>query len=162
MTRDQLEHVIRAAATIAGDTEIVVVGSQAILGRYPNAPAELLVSAPALNSTQLADTQTITYDVQHADDEAFTEGVASVYGNLFVQTGADGAGAAAAIVSSEMMSALTIPFAIVLATSVPTSAPTRLRTAAITTATIGRITRVDTTVAIELGASVQPFANSKR
>lgn len=47
MTRAQLEHVIRAAATIAGDGEIVVVGSQAILGRYPDAPAELLVSADA-------------------------------------------------------------------------------------------------------------------
>jgi hypothetical protein len=43
--REQLEHVIRAAATIAGDTEIVIIGSQAILGRYPDAPAELLVSA---------------------------------------------------------------------------------------------------------------------
>jgi hypothetical protein len=47
VTRAQLEHVIRAAASIAGDTEIVVVGSQAILGRYPDAPAELLVSADA-------------------------------------------------------------------------------------------------------------------
>jgi len=45
LNRAQLEHVIRAAATIAGDTEFVVVGSQAILGRYPNAPPELLVSA---------------------------------------------------------------------------------------------------------------------
>lgn len=45
MNRAQLEHVIRAAATIAGDSEIVVIGSQAILGRYPNAPPELLVSA---------------------------------------------------------------------------------------------------------------------
>ena len=45
MTRPQLEHVIRAAATIAGDTEIVVIGSQAILGRHPDAPPELLVSA---------------------------------------------------------------------------------------------------------------------
>lgn len=45
MNRAQLEHVIRAAATIAGDPEIVVIGSQAILGRYPDAPAELLVSA---------------------------------------------------------------------------------------------------------------------
>ena len=44
MNRAQLEHVIRAAATIAGDTEIVVIGSQAILGRYPDAPAELLLS----------------------------------------------------------------------------------------------------------------------
>jgi hypothetical protein len=47
MNRAQLEHVIRAAATIAGDTEIVVIGSQAILGRYPDAPAALLVSADA-------------------------------------------------------------------------------------------------------------------
>lgn len=45
MTREQLEHVIRAAATIAGDTELVVIGSQAILGRYPDAPPELLVSS---------------------------------------------------------------------------------------------------------------------
>jgi hypothetical protein len=45
VTRAQLEHVIRAAATIPGDHEIVVVGSQAILGRYPQAPAELCVSA---------------------------------------------------------------------------------------------------------------------
>ena len=45
MNRAQLEHVIRAAATIAGDSEIVVIGSQAILGRYPQAPAELVVSA---------------------------------------------------------------------------------------------------------------------
>jgi hypothetical protein len=45
VNREQLEHVIRAAAAIAGDTEIVVIGSQSILGRHPNAPAELLVSA---------------------------------------------------------------------------------------------------------------------
>jgi hypothetical protein len=44
VNRAQLEHVIRAAATIAGDDEIVVIGSQAILGRYPDAPDELLVS----------------------------------------------------------------------------------------------------------------------
>jgi hypothetical protein len=45
LNRLQLEHAIRAASTIAGDTEIVVIGSQAILGRYPQAPAELLVSS---------------------------------------------------------------------------------------------------------------------
>ena len=38
MNRVQLEHVIRAAATIAGDTEIVVIGSQAILGAIPRRP----------------------------------------------------------------------------------------------------------------------------
>jgi len=45
VNRQQLEHVIRAVSSIAGDTEIIVIGSQAILGRYPDAPAELLVSA---------------------------------------------------------------------------------------------------------------------
>lgn len=47
MTREQLEHLIRAAATLAEDDEIVVIGSQAILGRYPEAPAALLVSVEA-------------------------------------------------------------------------------------------------------------------
>ena len=47
MNRAQLEHVIRAAATIAEDDEIVVIGSQAILGQFPDAPAELCVSVEA-------------------------------------------------------------------------------------------------------------------
>lgn len=47
MTRAELEHVIRAASTITDETEIVVVGSQSILGRYPDAPATLRVSMEA-------------------------------------------------------------------------------------------------------------------
>jgi hypothetical protein len=47
MTRTQLEHIIRAAADIADDDEIVVIGSQSILGAHPTAPASLLVSAEA-------------------------------------------------------------------------------------------------------------------
>lgn len=47
MTRAALEHIIRAAADIADDDEIVVVGSQAILGQYPLAPPDLLVSVEA-------------------------------------------------------------------------------------------------------------------
>ncbi|MCL2724504.1 MAG: hypothetical protein FWD69_08715 [Polyangiaceae bacterium] len=47
MTRTQLEHIIRAAATIADDDEIVVLGSQSILGQFPSAPAELLISNEA-------------------------------------------------------------------------------------------------------------------
>jgi hypothetical protein len=39
--------VIRAAATIAQDDEIIVIGSQAILGAHPDAPEELCVSADA-------------------------------------------------------------------------------------------------------------------
>jgi len=47
MTRQQLEHLIRAAAVIADDDELIVIGSQSILGQYPNAPSSLLVSVDA-------------------------------------------------------------------------------------------------------------------
>jgi hypothetical protein len=47
MTRAQLEHIIRAAGTIADVDEVVVIGSQAILGEFPDAPAEFLVSNEA-------------------------------------------------------------------------------------------------------------------
>lgn len=47
MTRAQLEHLIRASATIADDDEIMIVGSQAILGEHPSAPDELLRSNEA-------------------------------------------------------------------------------------------------------------------
>jgi len=47
MRRAELEHVIRAAAAVAEDEEIVVIGSQAILGQFPDAPDSLLVSREA-------------------------------------------------------------------------------------------------------------------
>jgi len=47
MKRTDLEHIIRAAAEIADDTEIIVIGSQAILGSFPNAPEILLISMEA-------------------------------------------------------------------------------------------------------------------
>jgi len=47
VTRTQLEHLIRAAADIADDQELVVVGSQAVLGQFPEAPEELLISTEA-------------------------------------------------------------------------------------------------------------------
>lgn len=34
MTREELTHLLRAASTIAGDGEILVVGSQAILASF--------------------------------------------------------------------------------------------------------------------------------
>ena len=47
MTRHQLEHIIRAAAGTADAGDIVVIGSQAVLGTYPDAPAELTESMEA-------------------------------------------------------------------------------------------------------------------
>ncbi len=44
MNREQLEHVLRAAAAIAQENSLVVVGSQAVLLPFPNAPEALLGS----------------------------------------------------------------------------------------------------------------------
>ncbi|GAA2617088.1 hypothetical protein GCM10010399_55020 [Dactylosporangium fulvum] len=35
MKREQLEHVLRAASAIAGDPDMLVIGSQSILGAIP-------------------------------------------------------------------------------------------------------------------------------
>ena len=56
------------------------------------------------------------------------------------------------------MSTMFLPM--VVATAVPASTPARFSTAAIATAACGGIARVDTTVAIALGASVQPLTAS--
>jgi hypothetical protein len=47
VTRDELEHAIRAACDLANDTEVIVFGSQAILGQFPDAPSALRQSAEA-------------------------------------------------------------------------------------------------------------------
>ena len=47
MRRDQLEHIIRAAADVTKQKDLIIIGSQAILGQYPNAPESLLVSMEA-------------------------------------------------------------------------------------------------------------------
>jgi hypothetical protein len=59
------------------------------------ADAEVLINAPALTTGQLGDTQTITYSLRHSDAADFS-GDSELLGNLIVQTGAGGAGAAAA------------------------------------------------------------------
>ncbi len=41
MNRRQLEHLIRAAGAIAEDDELVIIGSQSILGSRPDAPPDL-------------------------------------------------------------------------------------------------------------------------
>ena len=59
MLRTELEHLIRAAAAVTNEYEIMVIGSQSILGAVPNAPQELLVSMEAdffpLHRPDLAD-----------------------------------------------------------------------------------------------------------
>ncbi len=59
MRRSELEHLIRAAAAITNEYELVVIGSKSILGAYPQAPDTLLQSMEAdlypLNRPELAD-----------------------------------------------------------------------------------------------------------
>jgi len=45
VTRQELEHAIRAACDVAEDDAVYVFGSQAILGQFPDAPAALRRSA---------------------------------------------------------------------------------------------------------------------
>lgn len=47
MQRSELEHIIRASGEISGDDEIIIIGSQAILGQFPDAPIRLLASMEA-------------------------------------------------------------------------------------------------------------------
>ena len=47
MKREELEHIIRAAAEITGEREFVIIGSQAVLGQFPDPPSALLVSMEA-------------------------------------------------------------------------------------------------------------------
>lgn len=59
MRRSDLEHVIRAASDISGEKELVIIGSQAILGQYPEAPPDLTMSMEVdlwpKNKPELAD-----------------------------------------------------------------------------------------------------------
>jgi hypothetical protein len=54
MKRAGLEHIIRAAGAIAASRELILIGSQAILASFPDAPPELSVSIEAdLRSSKL-------------------------------------------------------------------------------------------------------------
>ena len=44
MKRSELEHLIRASGAIADDGELIIIGSQSILGQFPNAPNTLCIS----------------------------------------------------------------------------------------------------------------------
>ncbi len=59
------------------------------------ADCELLLTAPALNTTMLPDTRTMTYSLQCDEDSAFGS-PRTLVASCIVQTGAAGAGAAEA------------------------------------------------------------------
>ena len=47
MNRAGLEHILRAAAAVSNERDIIVIGSQAVLGQFPDAPEALLTSIEA-------------------------------------------------------------------------------------------------------------------
>ena len=47
MQLHQLEHILRAAGTVADEDVLIVIGSQAILASHPTLPDEFTVSAEA-------------------------------------------------------------------------------------------------------------------
>jgi hypothetical protein len=59
MTRDELEHIIRASAEVTDQYEFMIVGSQSILGPVPNPEDVFTMSAEAdiypLQAPELAD-----------------------------------------------------------------------------------------------------------
>lgn len=45
MKKRHVDHVLRAAATITGEKEFIIVGSQALHGKFPDVPDEIVMSA---------------------------------------------------------------------------------------------------------------------
>lgn len=95
LVRDKKLKVTKAlpngAATTISDGIDLMNGSFGVF----TAATELLLSAPALDTADLPDTQTMTYDVFHDSNSDFST-EAKLIEDLIKQTGAGGAGAAAA------------------------------------------------------------------
>ena len=86
----QTKALPNGAATISSDGFQIHDGP---IGGSFQANVEFVVTIPALTVTELADTQTITYTIEH--DDASNFGSAAAISTSVVQTGAGGAGAAA-------------------------------------------------------------------
>ncbi len=71
MTREELEHAIRAACDLSGDTEVIVFGSQAVLGQSPEAPEALRQSAEADIAPKHAVDKTDLIDWHLGEDSDF-------------------------------------------------------------------------------------------
>jgi len=83
-----------AASTTVNGTAMDLGPLTGISSRSEN--VEALLSAPALTTTILPDTRTMTYSLEACADSAFGSGVVTLAGSCIVQTGAGAAGAAAA------------------------------------------------------------------
>ena len=73
MRREDLEHIIRASAGNADTKEIVVIGSQSILGSVPNPPEELCDSMEADVFPRANPAQSILIDGAIGEGSVFHE-----------------------------------------------------------------------------------------
>lgn len=73
MRRHELEHVLRAAGTLADEPVLVVVGSQAILGACPEPPEELTVSIEVDLYPEAAPEKAILIDGSIGEKSLFHE-----------------------------------------------------------------------------------------
>ncbi len=89
--------LIKSVALPDGAAAVVTDGIDTMNG--PNgdfvAPMECIITAPALAVGELANDETIIYDIQDDDNSGFTS-ARDVVPSVLTQTGAGGAGAAAA------------------------------------------------------------------
>jgi hypothetical protein len=101
MTRDELEHVLRAAAAIARENSLVVVGSQAVLLPFPNAPAALLVSR-----------EVDLYPALHPERAELIDGAMGVLSSFDETFGyhADGVGPETAVMPADWMQRVTLHY----------------------------------------------------
>ncbi len=73
MRYDQLEHAIRAACEISDDTELLIFGSQAILGNFPQAPESLRASIEVDLQPKNKIERTVFVDGALGEDSLFHE-----------------------------------------------------------------------------------------
>jgi hypothetical protein len=71
MRFDQMEHAIRAACDVAEDTEVLIFGSQAILGSFPHAPESLRASIEVDVQPKNRIERTVNVDGALGEDSLF-------------------------------------------------------------------------------------------
>ena len=71
MTYEQLKHAIRAACDVSGDTELLVFGSQAILGTWPDAPEGVRASIEVDMQAKNLPENTIFIDASLGEESQF-------------------------------------------------------------------------------------------
>ncbi len=101
MNRAELEHVLRAAAAISQESSFVVIGSQAVLLSFPDAPAALLVSR-----------EIDLYSALHPEKSDLIDGAIGALSSFHETFGyhADGVGPETAVMPADWMQRATLHY----------------------------------------------------